>query len=218
MYIHNYFIQLRVPDGGCLLLSLYNFQNYHIHKPSKKVYNRKMMINCKCSTPNSVLLTAMTPFQGDLKKRTPQDIAALAASLQADGLLMPFALWQTPDGQLFILDGHGRRLALVHLAMTYPEILTQEFPAILITEENEEEARKALLQITSTYGRVSRTGVIAFAAPISGYKAPVISRATKPIKAPEPKDDRVVVKLRVPREQVKELTAILAKVDGVEIY
>ena len=179
------------------------------------------MIELKCSTADKAKLTDMTPFQGDLKKRTEQDLIDLAESLQNDGLLMPFALWQVPDQSiLYILDGHGRMQALVKMALKDATILEQEFPVLLIRAETEDEARKILLQITSTYGKFQKNAVVKFAAPIINYKAPVLVKAQKTTIKREVQEDiqsMVVVRLRVPEDKVKQLTAILKQVDGLEV-
>jgi hypothetical protein len=162
----------------------------------------------------------MTPFQGDSKKRTEQDINDLATSLKEDGLLQPFSLWRSPDDQVKILDGHGRLQALVKIALTDPAILQQEFPVNWIEAETEEEAVKACLQMMSTYGRVNRPGVIKFAAQLTNYKAPVVQRALhKPIKREASiSDDKVLIRIRIPKDKVKEFTALIKQVSFIEVY
>jgi hypothetical protein len=161
----------------------------------------------------------MTPFQGGLKKRTQADIDMLAESLLVDGLLMPFALWRYGD-KLMILDGHGRFEAIVHIALQDSTVLSQELPVILIKAETEDEARKALLQIVSTYGKVTKKGVLHFAQTIPEYKAPVVRvLEARPIKvAPVQQSDSVVVRVRVPRDKVEQLTALLKQVSGIEVF
>lgn len=174
------------------------------------------MIKLKCSTPDTALVTDMVPFQGDLKKRTANDIEEMAQTLKDDGLLMPFALWRDDD-VLRILDGHGRFQAIAHIAMSDPSVLVQKYPYIAIEATTEDEARKALLQITSTYGKISRQGVLNFAATVIDYKAPVLQRAvTVAPRAPKP-EDRVTVRLSVAKAKVAELTQLLRQVDGIEV-
>jgi hypothetical protein len=159
----------------------------------------------------------MTPFQGDLKKRSDKDISDLAESLIIDGLLMPFALWKTED-KLFLLDGHGRMQALIRIALTDVSVLTQSFPVLMVQADNEEEARKALLQITSTYGKISKAGVIKFAAPVANYKAPILTKTKpSPIVKTEKSDDMILVRIRVAKEMVAELMQLLKQVNGIEV-
>jgi hypothetical protein len=177
------------------------------------------MITLKCSTEDSMLITAMTPFQGDLKKRTPQDIADLADSLVTEGLLMPFVLWQDGDDSFKILDGHGRYEAIIRIALRDSSVLTQVFPCILVKVADETEAKQALLQIISTYGKVTRKGIVHFASTVPNYKAPVIkSVAAKPVKMKPPESDLVIVRVRVPRDKVTQLTQLLKQVSGLEVY
>jgi hypothetical protein len=174
------------------------------------------MIDVKCDTKHTALLTEMTPFQGDLKKRTPKDIDALVTSLQSEGLLMPFALWQNDD-KLMILDGHGRYAALSKIAFNDITVLTQPLPVLLIDAVDENEARKVLLQIVSTYGKISKSGVTKFAAPLIDYKAPIITKVNKVIMHERIKDDCVIVKLKIKKVMVDKLIELLKGVDGVEV-
>lgn len=160
----------------------------------------------------------MTPFQGKLKKRSPKDIQDLATSLKEDGLIMPFALWKHDD-KLYILDGHGRREALLWLAVNEDAtVMEQQFPYLLIEADTEEDARKSLLQISSTYGKVSKAGLVTFMAPIQGYKAPIVK--TQPHKVHntgKPVADKVIIKLKVDKAKADELLKLLNNTSGVEV-
>jgi hypothetical protein len=163
----------------------------------------------------------MTSFQGDLKLRSSDDIDALAKSLLEEGLITPFAVWHSvEEDKLYLLDGHGRMQAIIQLAMSDPEVLTQAFPVNVIDAESEEEARKRLLQIISTYGKINKAGLIKFASPVLTYKAPALVKYTHNIvKAPLDGAvcDKIIVKLRIDREKAAELKALLKQVDGIEI-
>ena len=176
------------------------------------------MISTQCKTESVIRLTAMTPFQGDLKKRSSKDIKALAASLKEDGLIMPFALWKHDD-KLYILDGHGRREALMWLAMNEDAtIMEQEFPYLMIEADTEEEARKSLLQISSSYGKVYKAGLVAFIEPIQGYKAPIIKTPVHKAKAPKASEsDKVIIKIQVDKAKADELVKLLKNTSGVWI-
>lgn len=174
------------------------------------------MINIRCgSTGSTLTLSKLQGFQGTLKKRTEKDIDAMCETLLNDGLIMPFAVWDN-NGTTYLIDGHGRKMALVKLALEDPTILEQEFPVIVIQAVSEDEARKALLQVVSTYGRINKPGVVEFAAPISNYKAPVINFTQREVKRPKVVE-KVIVRIAVPREMVEQLTGLLASVDGVEL-
>ena len=173
------------------------------------------MIKCLCDTAEHYAVTDMAAFQGDLKIRKPRDLAALCDSLLEEGLIMPFALWRSDD-KLYLLDGHGRREAIIKLALAEPELLTQKFPCLVIDAASEDEARKALLQISSTYGKVSKRGLQKFVEPIQGYTAPIIPTATKKVVR-EKVSDTVIIRLKVMKDKVELLKTELAKVTGVEV-
>lgn len=173
------------------------------------------MITCKCETPDKATLTEMTPFQDELKKRGAKDIAALATTIKEDGLLTPFMLWEHEDKK-YILDGHGRREALVQLALNDPTIIEQKFPAVIIKAETREDAIKAVLQISSSYGRINKVGAIKFTAPVVGYKAPYIRRLEPTVKKPKVSDD-VVIKIKVRKDKADAIRELLRQTEGIAV-
>jgi hypothetical protein len=206
-----------------------------------------MGIKVKCQCDEHVLLEDITPFQGNLKTRTPEQRAELMESIKTEGLLMPFAIWRH-DGKQHILDGHARYEALVDLLATMPDILQQQLPCIFINAETEEEARKALLQITSSYGKITKAGYKNFTASIQGYVAPSIKRfipkvaSVKPVVKKEipdvPKDEKpadsyvekvdeivkeereagyTIIRVKVPEEKAFALREALKQLTYVEI-
>jgi len=178
------------------------------------------MINIMCSAPTVVSLKDLKPFQGDLKKRTDKDVKALANSITSEGLLMPFAVWTTDNGDNMLLDGHGRLAALTELAATDTEILDQKFPCIKVVAKSEEDARKALLQITSSYGKITKEGAIKFCAKIPEYHAPSINKyvhkSVARMKKEKPTTESII-KIAVPTEKVEEVKALLAQVAYIKV-
>lgn len=179
----------------------------------------------KCTTKDTIKLTECVPFQGNLKKRTSQDIAELKDSLLREGLLMPFAVWDHDDKK-FLLDGHGRKEALVQLAVEDANLLNVDWPCIYIKADTEDDARKALLQITSSYGKITKTGVKQFTVSIPDYKAPSIAKfvakpATKKVEAVDPvqrpNQDKVILKVSVTKEKVSEVKKILEQFDFIKV-
>lgn len=178
------------------------------------------MIQIKCSdTGDTASLTELIAFQGESKKRSEQDIRDLGQSLLEDGLLQPFSVWRTDTGVLKVLDGHGRKAALEHLALENPDILDQLFPVILIEADTEEEAIKACLQMMSTCGKINKAGVVKFAAPVIGYKAPIVMKSTaKAVKVKtESKPNKVIIGVEVDKDKVSQLITILKDVEGVNV-
>ena len=179
----------------------------------------------KCTTKDTIKLTECVPFQGNLKKRTPQDIAELKDSLLREGLLMPFAVWDHDDKK-YLLDGHGRKEALVQLAVEDASLLNVDWPCIYIRADTEDDARKALLQITSSYGKITKTGVKQFTVSIPDYKAPSIAKfvakpvikkteATDPVQRPN--QDKVILKVSVTKDKVSEVKKILEQFDFIKV-
>ena len=179
----------------------------------------------KCTTKDTIKLTECVPFQGNLKKRTPQDIAELKDSLLREGLLMPFAVWDHDDKK-YLLDGHGRKEALVQLAVEDASLLNVDWPCIYIRADTEDDARKALLQITSSYGKITKTGVKQFTVSIPDYKAPSIAKfvakpVTKKVEAVDPvlrsNQDKVVLRVSVTKDKLSDVKKILEQFDFIKV-
>ena len=122
----------------------------------------------------------------------------------------------------YLLDGHGRKVALTQLCDQDPEILEQALPVIYIEAEDENNARKALLQITSQYGKVTKQGVKQFCVSIPDYKAPVINKfipkpvTDKPVKQPKA-SSKVILKIRVTREKLEQVREVFKQFDFIEV-
>jgi len=139
------------------------------------------MIKLNCVAQGTIRLAECTPFQGNLKKRTEAEINELMSSIKNEGMMMPFAIWQN-EGKNFLLDGHGRYEALKKLALYEPDINAEEFPCVFIKADCENDARKALLQITSSYGTITKMGVKQFTVSIPDYRAPSINKFVMSVK------------------------------------
>lgn len=181
------------------------------------------MIKINCETKDTVKLTDMTPFQGNLKKRTEQDIEDLKQSLITEGLMMPFAIWVHEDKK-YLLDGHGRKEALTRLAVDDAGLLGADWPCIYIEAITEDDARKALLQITSSYGKVTKSGYKQFCVSIPDYKAPVIAKfMPKPVKVKnagqvkQPNVAKTIIKVRVSNDKVAQVLDIFKQFDFIEV-
>lgn len=175
------------------------------------------MIKVNCETSDTVKLEELVPFQGKLKKRTDQDLTELARSITTEGLMAPFFVWNK-DGKKYVLDGHGRLEALSRISMLAPEVLSQDFPCVYIYAESEDEARKSLLQITSSYGKVTKAGIKHFTRTIPEYKAPVVSsfRSVK-VKLNKVESDYKVVRLRVLKDDYSKVMDILSTCPCIEV-
>lgn len=177
------------------------------------------MVDIKCLAQGTIKLGQLSPFQGELKQRSVNDIKALADSIRTEGMKMPFAVWQH-DGVNSLLDGHGRLAALIELALQDRSIESQDFPVIYISADSEDEAKKALLQITSSYGKITKQGVVKFCASIPTYKAPAINKFVhKPkehVKVEKPKTESVI-KISVPTDKVQAILDVLKQVSYIKV-
>lgn len=175
------------------------------------------MIKVNCETKDKLRLADMEPFQGNLKKRTEQDIDELRKSLVNEGLMMPFAIWKQGEKN-YLLDGHGRREALLSIVSA-----EAEFPVVYIEALTEDDARKALLQITSQYGKITKAGVKQFTASIPTYVAPSISKYVLPktavtkVRAPVTSCSKRVIKIQVDIADYDAVMEILAKAPYIKI-
>lgn len=179
------------------------------------------MVDIKCEgVKTTAKLVEMIAFQGNLKKRTDKDIDELAQSLKTEGLLMPFAIWPSNDGYK-LLDGHGRVAALQKLAVEDPSILDQKLPVIFIDKETEEEARKALLQITSSYGKITKKGALDFVKTIPNYNAPAINKFVKyqhkPVSKPIKDNTVKIIRIQVPANKADEIVSTLKQFPEIKV-
>ena len=142
------------------------------------------MVGIRCVGKDVLPLRGMRPFQGDLKSRTREQLGELKESLRTEGLLAPFFVWKgtLADGShgAWLLDGHARYEALSSMAEDDGEIWDALFPVVYIEADGPDEAKKALLQITSDYGKITGKGAREFCASIPEYRAPSVAAFLKP--------------------------------------
>lgn len=88
-------------------------------------------------------------FQGELKKLSKRNLERLKSRIIEDGFNVPFFVWEH-QGNYMILDGHQRLKALVSLREDGYDMPL--LPVAFIDAEDEADARKKLLAISSQYG------------------------------------------------------------------
>ena len=106
-------------------------------------------IQIKCQGAGTLPLENLTQFQGNLKTITPANLKKLRSRIIDTGFVAPIFIWKNEKIN-YILDGHQRILALLSLQGKGYHI--PDLPVAYIEADNEEDARKKLLSITSTYG------------------------------------------------------------------
>ena len=110
-----------------------------------------------CDTKDTLPLSALTEFQGGLKKRTEDDILKIERSIKQYGFATPFFVWKH-EGKNKVLDGHGQTLKTMQ---AHGETIA-EVPVVYIDLPNEEAAKNLLLRICSTYGEMTQESVVNF--------------------------------------------------------
>jgi len=108
---------------------------------------KKIKIKCSCS--KYVPLKTLKKFQGDLKRITPENLEKLKKSIISNGFIAPFFIWEH-EGENKIIDGHQRLLAIDSLKKE--GYLIPDLPIVTIQAQNERQAKKILLLVTSQYG------------------------------------------------------------------
>lgn len=106
-------------------------------------------IEIKCTGTDYLNIKQIDDFQGSLKKISKKNLANLKRRIIEDGFIAPIFVWKH-EGKNKIIDGHGRRFALLSLfeeGYTIPDI-----PVAFIEASDEADARKKLLAISSQYG------------------------------------------------------------------
>lgn len=112
-----------------------------------------------CETKDTLSLSALTEFQGGLKKRTADDTKKIEKSINDYGFATPFFVWRH-DGINSVLDGHGRLQTLKEMQKRGEEI--PALPVVYIDCANEAAAKNLLLRICSTYGEMTAETVKEF--------------------------------------------------------
>jgi len=117
-------------------------------------------VRITCKTKDSLPLSGIVEFQGNLKKRSKVDIERLKNYILEVGFSFPFYIWK--DGDInYCLDGHGR-ISILKLLEDEGYKLPAEFPVVYISAKDATEAMEKLLQANSTYGVITQGGLAEF--------------------------------------------------------
>lgn len=110
----------------------------------------------KCKTQDTLPLSALVEFQGELKERDENDVAKIVKSIRKHGYSFPFFVWKH-DGINHVLDGHGRLKALQQMVASGEHL--PELPVVFVDCKNEADAKELLLKLNSQYGRMTPESV-----------------------------------------------------------
>lgn len=117
------------------------------------------MIQIKCTTKDTLELSQLTEFQGNLKERESTDYEKIERSIKKHGFSFPFFVWKH-DGKNNVLDGHGRIGALNRMVASGEKI--PPLPVVFVDCKDEAEAKEILLKLNSQYGRMTAESVREF--------------------------------------------------------
>ncbi len=116
-------------------------------------------IRVTCKVSDFLPYDKIEPLQGQLKKRSPEQIEKICRSIIKHGWAFPEFIWQH-EGRNGCIDGHGRQVAiprLIEMGYTIPLI-----PVVYIEAKTRAEAKELLLKCISKYGTVTEEGFAEF--------------------------------------------------------
>lgn len=99
----------------------------------------------------------LKPIQGNLKDLNEKNLNKLKKSIKEFGFVVPLFVWRKGD-DMYIIDGHQR-----HRLLMLENITPYELPYVEIEANDEKEAKKKLLVISSQYGTITQDGFDEFA-------------------------------------------------------
>lgn len=117
------------------------------------------MIEIKCSTKDTLNLSEITDFQGNLKERDNTDYEKIERSIKKHGFSFPFFIWKH-DGMNHCLDRHGRLGAIKRLVAQGEKI--PPLPVVYVDCKDEADAKELLLKLNSHYGQMTAQSVADF--------------------------------------------------------
>lgn len=117
-------------------------------------------VKITCKTDTYLTLDQFVPFHGQLKSRETGDIKALADSIIKHGFAYPLFIWNN-NGENYILDGHGRILALTYLRSNGYEV--SPIPIIYVKANDVTEARQKVLELNNLNGRIDKEAFVKYA-------------------------------------------------------
>lgn len=120
---------------------------------------KQNMIEIKCKTTDTLPLSALQEFQGNLKERDENDVAKIVKSIKKHGFSFPFFVWKKGDIN-YVLDGHGRLGAMQRLIAEGERL--PELPVVYVDCKDEADAKELLRKLNSQYGHMTAESVREF--------------------------------------------------------
>jgi len=126
-------------------------------------YSPENKIVVKCKGHKTLPIDLLLEFQGGLKRLTQKNREKLIGSICERGFIAPIFVWDD-SGDYRLLDGHQRLKTLLWMRENGWDI--PMIPVDIIEADNEQDAKKKLLAITSQYGEFDLDGFIEFTSDI----------------------------------------------------
>lgn len=142
----------------------------------EKKMPKEKKIQIKCTGSHFVELKDLTPFQGDLKTITDENLDKLKRSILKEGFCTPIYIWKS-NKKNYIIDAHQREKALNSLQEEGYSI--PKLPVVIIEAKTKTEIKRKLLQISSQYGDFNKDELVSF---IDGLKIELQDFSLKDIK------------------------------------
>ena len=122
-------------------------------------YSPENKIIVKARGNQTLPIDRLMEFQGNLKRLTQKNREKLMASILEKGFIAPIFVWDDA-GEYRLLDGHQRLKTLLWMRERGWDI--PMLPVDIIEADDEQDAKKKLLAITSQYGEFTTDGYAEF--------------------------------------------------------
>lgn len=119
-----------------------------------------MEIKITCRGAESIPMDKLCHFQGDLKSLSSDNYKKFRKNLIDLGFSEPISVWIDGEGKYQILNGHQRLRTLK--AMMGEGFTIGDIPINIVDAEDENEAKKKVLALTSAYGKMESQGLYKF--------------------------------------------------------
>ena len=113
-------------------------------------------INIKCKGSTEVNIDDLQDVQGEVKFLPSENLQKLLTSLEKNGFCEPFVIWRENQESKPVVIAGNQRLKAIKKARELGWLLPLGFPAVEVEAENLQQAKKILLSLASTFGRVDK--------------------------------------------------------------
>jgi len=117
-----------------------------------------MQVRIECQGNDRLDISALEPFQGNLKNLSQKNYEKLKKDILTLGFSEPISVWKSD--KLYILNGHQRLRVLTKMREDGIEI--PPIPVSFVEAKDKKEAKKKVLALASQFGEVSSDGLYEF--------------------------------------------------------